>query len=224
MKNKYFIPLLAALILALFLFVFCGCYTEKKALAQVDKAIIKYPVPSSQKFRMIFPCVKIGRSFYADSTAYKSSLDSLNNSKLFYEALIQSQAEEIEHDTAFDLICADYLKEIDRLKKITATQTKYIIDLTDDFNNVQPIVIRQTDTIADMSVIMEKDVELQAAKKETQVAKKETAEVEQLCDKLDKKIHRKNIQLWILYVIIGLQVLYFGAKLYLKKYTKILPV
>ncbi len=218
-KNVDFAKLMLGIII-LFYLLFClfGCKTEQKAMKQLDGIMIKYPVPASQKFRAIYPCIKIGRSFYTDSTAYQSSLDSLAETKRFYGALIESiEPTQYIHDTITDKLCSEYVKEIERYKKIVNTQTKYIIDLTDDFNNVQPVVVHDSVTVRDTSIDMEKQ-------KEIDKLKSEVDKVNQDRDRLNKKVDSKNKQLKWLYIILGLIAAYFGIKFYLKKYTKLLPL
>ncbi len=69
---------------------FCGCYTQKKAEQQAEKALDKYPVPVGEMFRKEFPCVS---DSIGDSTAIKEWMAAVNETAQFYEDLLKSKPE-----------------------------------------------------------------------------------------------------------------------------------
>jgi len=167
MKAGVFFRLMAALIIGLVLLMyFTSCYSSKKADKAVSKALATYPEQTIGKVRLLAPCVTIGSSFSIDSAAYKSSLDSLYNSRGWYEALIRG-LEQFQHDTAENKNCPTILKELELANKKIEYQEEYIIDLTDKFNSIEPIVINRVDTVLDKSETTLLNFELLAAKKET---------------------------------------------------------
>jgi len=204
---NFILMLLGAAVVFFLISLLSGCYTEKKAIKQVDKAIVIYPVPSSQEFRRFFPCVISGSSFVTDSTAYKNSLDSLTQSKAFYELLIASVNVPVEHNPLLDSVCADYLKEIDRLNKKLDYQDNYIIELTDDFNHIEPVIINHYDTTEDLGKVMEKDAELQLAKRELQTVKTDLQIAE-------KKVKKQRGILTKIYISLGILLLLIGGWFY----------
>lgn len=198
---------------AVLLFLFTGCYTEKKAIDQAKKGIVTYPVPVSQVYRTFFPCITTGHTSITDSSAYKSSLDSLTKSKEFYEALITELGQPIEHDPKDDSVCNKYLQEIERLNKVHQYDTDYIIDVTDRFNLIEPIVINHYDTIIDKGEVMEAQAALQGSKNEIKEAKGEIASKEKKIQKWFACTVRLGISSIIeLLIIIGLIWLLFQKK------------
>lgn len=168
-----------------------GCYTEKKAIKQVDKAIVNYPVPSSQEFRRFFPIVTTGQSFSTDSAAYKASLDSLYNTKGWYETLIRSIEKPEQHPIAQDTICPELAKELIAAQKLNEYQEQYIISMTDDFNHIQPIVVNRIDTVLDKSIPMELEAKVQQLEKrnntlqtDLQISNNKNQKLQSRCNKL----------------------------------------
>ncbi len=186
-----------------------GCNSEKKIMKGVNKGLVYYPTKTVQAVRALYPCIKIGRSFYADSTAYKNSLDSLAQTKEFFEALLSGLADTsgfILKDPSLDSICNSYLKKIDKLNTIKEYQEKYIIRLTDDFNHIEPVVIHDSVAIEDLSKVMEIDAELQDSKDE---AKQVKLELKEANDKKDNwfgwavKLGLSSLVLFLLVLLLG---------------------
>jgi len=166
MSGKNFSLLMAALIGLLLIFLIAGCNSEKRIMKGVSKGLAFYPEQTIAKVRLLSPCVTIGSSFSTDSVAYKASLDSLHNSRVSYESLIRG-LEQFQHDTAENKNCPTILKELELANKKMDYQEEYIIDLTDKFNSIEPIVINRVDTVLDKSETTLLNFELLAAKKET---------------------------------------------------------
>jgi len=194
MKGKSFLALMIMLIiLAVIVASLNSCYTEKKAIKQVDKAIVYYPVPASQEFRRFFPIVTTGQSFSTDSAGYKASLDSLYNSKAWYESLIRGLETLPPHPVEQDTICPELSKALIQAKKEIEYQEQYIISITDDFNNIKPIIINRVDTILDKSVAMEWEKKLQDSEREVKYVKDELKESNKQKDKWFKWTVRLGI-------------------------------
>jgi hypothetical protein len=203
MSNPKFFKLMAVLIGLLLVWLFnSSCRSEKYLMKQVDKSFAFHPNPTIRKLRAFAPCVTSASSIKIDSSAYISSLDSLIQSKAFYEALIRG-IESMPHDTAEDIKCPTLLAELAAAKKEIDYQEQYIINLTDDFNHIKPIIINRTDTVEDLSKVIEKDNELTDAKTELTTSKKETTEVKADRDKL--KDGRNSWRKWFL-ILAGINI------------------
>jgi len=183
MKNRDFWLLMTILLGILLIAVFSGCYTEKKAIKQVDKAIVVYPVPASQEFRRFFPITTTGKSFSTDSAAYKESLDSLYSTRGWYETLIRGLETLPAHPVAQDTLCPELAKELIQANKKIDYQEQYIISMTDDFNHIQPVIINRVDTILDKSVAMEWEYKNQQLEKRLTASQDETAQKEKSKEK-----------------------------------------
>jgi len=168
MKGKQFLALMVALALAVLLLIMAqGCYSPKKAEKQVSKALAYYPEQTIGKVRILAPCFTIGSSFTTDSAAYKESIDSLYNSRAWYESLIRGLESLPPHPIAQDTLCPEMAKELIQANKEIDYQEQYIIDLTDKFNKIKPVIINKVDTVEDMAKVMEKDLELLQVKSES---------------------------------------------------------
>jgi len=163
MKGKQFLALMAALALAVLLLIMAqGCYSPKKAEKQVSKALAYYPEQTIGKVRILAPCFTIGSSFSTDSAAYKASIDSLYNSRAWYESLIRGLESLPPHPLSEDTLCPAMAKELIQLRQGQEWAQQYIIDLTDRIDHIKPIIINRTDTLEDMGKVMEMDFKLLA--------------------------------------------------------------
>lgn len=194
MKAKQFILLMIALIAGLSLLIFLGsCYSSKKAEKEVSKALAYYPEQTIGKVRILAPCVTSGHSFTTDSAAYKASIDSLYNSRGWYESLIRGLENLPPHPIEQDSLCPEMAKELLQAQKEIDYQEQYIIDITDRLNNLQPVIINRTDTIEDLAKVMEKDLQLLDARK---LYKQQTDELTNVKSERDKAVKAKNKLIW----------------------------
>lgn len=99
--NLY--AIIATMLVALFL---CSCYTQDRAIRQVEKANDKYPVIVAKKTRDWFPCI----TTEFDSSVYVSSIKDLNNTLAAYDSSLTEKYYSI--DTLTSLIWS-YRKRID---------------------------------------------------------------------------------------------------------------
>ncbi len=75
-SNNTVIGVVSLIVLVSFLFSLSSCYTEKKAVKQVNKAYVHHPDTLAKIVRTLFPCTT-GEVKPGDSTAYKKYLADL---------------------------------------------------------------------------------------------------------------------------------------------------
>jgi len=193
MKAGVFFRLMAALVIGLLLILYAtSCYSPKKASKQVSKALAYYPEQTIGKVRLLAPCVTLGSSFSTDSAAYKASIDSLYNSRGWYESLIRG-LEQFQHDTAENKNCPTILRELELANKKIEVQEDYIIDLTDQFNKIEPIIINRVDTVEDLAKVVEKDLQLLESRK---LYSQQTEELTKAKTERDKAKKASNKKTW----------------------------
>lgn len=212
MKGKHFFALIA--ILSLLIYLLFGCYSPKKAEKQVSKALSYYPEQTIGKVRILAPCVTFGHSFTTDSAAYKESLDSLYNTRGWYETLIRGIETLPPHPAIEDTLCPQMAKELLIAQKENDYQEQYIISLTDQFNNIKPIIINRVDTFEDLAKVMEKDFQLLDAQK---LYKQQTAELTNVKQERDKSKSKNGTLIWWIvglgiFILLLLVLLYFILK------------
>jgi len=222
MKAKTFFALMLSLLIALFVMLYLtSCYSPKKAEKQVSKALSYYPEQTIGKVRLLAPCVTLGSSFSTDSAAYKSSLDSLYNSRGWYESLIRG-LEQFKHDTIEDKHCPTLLKELELANKKNEYQEDYIIDLTEKFNSIEPVIINRVDTVEDLAKVLEKDLQLLESRK---LYIQQTEELSKVKIERDKAKKSSNKKTWWM-VGEGFSILLLVAAMYFifkgKTITKII--
>jgi len=171
MKNNNFAMLIAALLGLLLIFVFSGCYTDSKATKQVHKAIDKKPLIALPIFRGEFPCITTGTIRIIDSTDYKIWKDSVDKVNAFYGELLANIEPEIIHET--DTLDCDQLKKDlakykgndAKQKNIIGIKDKQISALNERINNVKPVKDSTSSQIEDLSMVAEKDIQLNELQK-----------------------------------------------------------
>lgn len=180
MKGKSFLALMASLILLMLLLsmILPSCYSSKKAEKAVSKALAYYPEQTIGKVRILAPCVTFGHSFSTDSAAYKAGIDSLYNTRGWYETLIRGIETLPPHPIQQDTLCPEMAKELIQSQKQNEWSEQYIISLTDQFNNLKPIIINRVDTIEDLAKVMELDLRLLSINQELKDSKIEVAQKE----------------------------------------------
>lgn len=197
----------AIFIAAMLLF---SCYSPKKAEKQVSKALAYYPEQTIGKVRILAPCVTLGHSFTTDSAAYKESLDSLYNTRGWYEQLIRGLESLPPHPTTEDTLCPAMAKEIVQLRQAKEWSEQYIIDLTRQYENIKPVIINRVDTIEDLAKVQEMDFKLLAQQKMYREQTEELSKVKQERDKAKAASSKKT---WWM-VGEGLLALLLGVGLY----------
>ena len=123
------------------LFLF-GCYNSRKALADTDKAILKFPTETLTHLREQFPCIEKPIVHITDSAAYKLWQDSVRRLNLYYDSLVNSFEPEIEYDTLHITDSAKLIQcDINNrgLKKVIAAKDDLIRKLNIQINNAKPI-------------------------------------------------------------------------------------
>ena len=201
MKKLLFAKSVLALICIMWILMiiisFTGCYSATKATKQATKAMNVYPAKVLPIFRGQYPCVVVGVTNSYDSTAYLSTMDSVIQLTEFYKALMANI--EPTYITLYDTIylkeCANYIKEIDRLKKVIIIKDNYNKDLTEKAKNIAPVINKQREQVEDLSMIKEMSIEKD----------KITKERDEYKAKNDKKA--KWIK-WFVFIIIGLLIPY----------------
>lgn len=117
------------------LFFFCGCYTEKKATEQLDKAQIKYPEIVAKKTSIWYPCVpKVQKIDSSNRRRAQRTIDSTNRviRKYIIDTVIQKDSS----------IC-DSLKVINRkLNSKINSANSLILNLQKTINKPAPIIYR----------------------------------------------------------------------------------
>lgn len=98
-----------------FILLLVGCYTEKKAVKQADKAIQEYPKAVGESFRKAFPCVTTAADTVHD-ISYRDTI---------IEVPVTIVDSVVKYDTAF--FNNVVIKKI-KVPQKTVTITKYIKD------------------------------------------------------------------------------------------------
>ena len=204
MKARNFFALMAALILGLLLVLHCtSCYTPKKAEKEVSRALAYYPEQTIGKVRILAPCVTFGSSTTIDSTGYKAGVDSLKKKKEIYDRLINAINQAPPHPQVEDTLCPAMRKELEVCRQEVEYQEQYIINMTDDFNKIMPVVINRTDTVEDLAKVMEKDLELLRVKGEYRIQVEKTNIAESQKNKWRNRTTVFGISLIVLLLLIG---------------------
>ena len=170
-----------ALFFALFIaaILLFSCNSEKRIMRGVDRGLTYQREQTIARVRIFAPCVTSGTSFSTDSAAYKESIDSLYNSRAWYESLIRGLETLPPHPIQQDTLCPEMAKELIQANKEIDYQEQYIIDLTDKFNRIKPVIVNRVDTVEDLAKVMEKDLQLLDKQKELIAVKKERDEYKQ---------------------------------------------
>jgi len=174
-----------------------SCYTNKKAAEQVNKAIDKKPLVALPIFRGKFPCVVTGVTTTYDSSAYLASVDSVKQLADFYKALMDGIEPTYitKYDTVYLKECANYIKDIDRLKRLMIIQEKFNKELFEKTVTAPPVIEKKREQVEDSSIVTELDLKL------TEALKK----VDELRAKNDRKGKTIN---WLIFFLIGLSIPY----------------
>lgn len=174
-----------------------SCYTNKKAAEQVNKAIDKKPLVALPIFRGKFPCVVTGVTTTYDSSAYLASVDSVKQLADFYKELMDGIEPTYitKLDTVYLKECANYIKDIDRLKRLLIIQEKFNKELFEKTATTPPVIEKNREQVEDLSQVVEIDLKLTQALKER--------------DELQAKNDRKGKTIkWLIFFVIGLSIPY----------------
>lgn len=210
---RYYILLLMGII-------FLGCYTERKAAEQVNKAIDQYPDTSAKITRSRFPCITKS----LDSSSYLQTIKDLNeiiggydsalnaggfeNDKL-RDLLIKYQSGEHDYGNC-DSIYAELRKECSKANADNYKLKSTISQLRNSISNIKP-VIKYIEDSAKIKII---NSELNSAYDEIvkwkTLYEKEKEEHDKLIAKNKGKI---RIPWWILLAIIASGFLAFKFRL-----------
>ena len=126
----------------------CGCYTQKKAVEQAEKGLLKFPIETGKVFRDKFPCVD-GEVIVGDSAAIKAWMKATEETAAFYEELIKNMEKDTLKVVSKDI--SDSLKYIQCTYNYISMYDSYKL-LKNNFEKLlkRPIpVIRDTIKVAD---------------------------------------------------------------------------
>lgn len=169
----------------LFLFFLIGCYTERNATKDLEKAQIKYPEIVAKKTTQWYPCLQIQTK--SDSSFYKKwikAIDSLNKYYLNYKP-----------DT---LIVVDTILKID---SANCTQLyKNNITLSNRLNRANVMISVLNDKIREVPVIHDTIIKIDSAALKVYGNRIEVLSAEK--DKLYKKY--VNVLWWVISLLIPL--------------------
>lgn len=191
-------------------FIFSGCYTEKKAEQQTEKALDEYPLTVADIIRQKFPCVTTDSIVkeYADSTQYIKSRDSAitkaqkaNKSIDSLKAITSLHSEELKN------ACKDY-------QDIINEQGTELMNLNGIIKDFKPVikyreVIKKEKDMADVDI----------ANKERDRAKKTADSLQQIANmqqewiEANKAKHKGKFEILIPWWLIIALALLIGASL-----------
>jgi len=172
----------------LLLLVLSGCYSSKKAIIQVDKALSVYPEIVAKQIRDRFPCIPDTITKKIDSSEYKEWKKQLDETISFYDSLLNN----VEPQIIFEKDLSDSMK----INILLANNEKLLIKLSlleksiSIIRNTKIPVIHDTIPVRDSA-----DVYLANLETVKERAKSEKLILEK--SKLENKIKNKNKELWI---------------------------
>lgn len=202
LRYKKALHLAAIVLLLVFI---SGCYTQKKSLNDVDKAILKFPTETLNHIHELYPCAEKPTITVRDSADYflwKNKVDSLNH---YYDSLIESFSPQIEYDT---LHITDSAKLIQcginnaGLKKVIAANDEKIKQLNRIINNAP--------TIHDTTKIFQED---SLSHRLVNTQKDEISNLKLSVSDWKGKAHTREVMMWLLILIIGIQAYFNFRKL-----------
>lgn len=185
--------------------ILSGCYTQKKAVADLDKGLLKFPVPVLTHIHELYPCGEKQVEHITDSTDYKKwkgIADSLNR---YYDSLVSSFSPQIEYDT---LLITDSAKLVQCginnawLKKVIIAKDNKIRELNRVINNAP--------TIHDTTKVFLSD---SLSHKLVNSQKDEISNLKLSESNWKGKAHTREVMLWLLILIIGIQAYFNFRKL-----------
>jgi len=189
----------------LLLLVLSGCYSSKKAIIQVDKALSVYPEIVAKQIRDRFPCIPDTFKIKSDSSEYKRWKKQLDETIAFYDSLLNN----VEPQVIFEKDLSDSMKVVVLLANNEKLNTKisYLEKTLTKIISAKPPVIHDTIPIKDSA--------------EVYLAKTETAKEKILNEKLasenavlKSKITKKNKEIWIGRLIFLFIILWLLFRLY----------
>lgn len=180
------IILYAALIIGVIVSL-AGCYSQKKAATQVDKAANSYPVQTAKQLREKWPCVPTIKN--SDSTEYKKYQADLKAIEEYYAALTPSEPDKEDSSIYTDLDSCKYRFLIERNKLEQARA--YIADLKKLCKDKPPI--HDTVKIRDDADLFICNAEKDAIQKASDA---ELSKRDKMISDLTKTVKTKNWWLW----------------------------
>ena len=201
---------LVALVFLSAVFFLFGCYSEKKAQQQVDRATVSYPLMLAKKARDLFPCItkdSVVEKIISDSAAYNEVIEDLQ-SELF--ASFQLQDSLIKALATGDTSCVKYASVVMQLQQQNRV-------LKFQLQNIPPI----HDTIR----ITKKTMDSAAVALANNEALKERIQKDRLQSKLDavneayandkaKWKGKVGVPWWVFVLIAGAAVLRFRKSIF----------
>jgi len=189
------------------LLLLSGCYTEKKAEAQTERALDEYPLTVADIIRKEFPCVTTDSVVKetVDSSKWIESRDAAIKKYLRANRSIDSlKAITAKHSEELKNACKDYQDIIDEqatelmnLNDIVATGLKPVIKWRE--------VIKKEKDMAEVNIA---NAERNAATNKANLLQAENDEMKAQLDGYKKK-HKGNIEILIpLWLIIALAVVF----------------
>ncbi len=199
------IAVFVIVLLALYLF---SCNTAKQDLKNVNKAIIRNPVPTAKRFNEVWPCVPVAT--VSDSTEYKKYLQDLKDLNDYY-ASHQPETVPVEADTIIK-IWQDSVKIKYYVRQLAGK------DLKIKALNSQLIDVMK---LCEDKPPLHDTVKIDGPKLFIIAKQLEESESEKAA--LQKKVDSKSswLNIWRL-IALGL-IGYTGLRFYLKSKLKILP-
>lgn len=198
-----------------------SCYTEKKAVKQVQKAIITYPDTTRSIFRARYPLIITNSP--TDSAEFKKYLAEIDS----IAAELEEEKNKLPLVDTFPLFVED-IKKIEILQKNLTIMRAKFNNLSASYIELKKICkgrppLRDTIKIADNAAIDEayyitgqmvaaKDKQLQEKEKELVKAIKEI-------DNAQKKVKRRNKVILILSIWLGIFLIPIIVRIIAKKAT-----
>lgn len=141
-------------------FLFAGCYTQKQAQQDLEKAKLKQPEVVANFVSKNYPCDSVTiRVDTIEKVRWKIIVDSLNKKIIIKRDTLNK----ILNDTIF-LRDNDCLNKISKLKSELADSYQFIEGLQSTLNREIPVVYK-TLKVKDTALIQSKDYEINGLKK-----------------------------------------------------------
>lgn len=192
--------------LVIFLLIFLsGCYTQKKAEKQVNKAQLNHPIVVAKLAAKYYPPILVTTT---DSAAYKKYLEQIDELNRFYE----SMAERVVYDTVPGEI--EVWEDSTRVLQLTKTvkslngklQAAYanVAALTEKAKSVPPVVKETTQQDSAKNTYYQEQIAVLTVQR----------------DKVTKKLSDWKTIAFISAIVAFMLLLFLAAVLYIKKGKK----
>lgn len=207
MKNKHFLPLIAALVFAaIILFSLFGCNTTKQDFKSVNKAILRSPVQTAKQLADKWPCIPL--IIKKDSTEYKKYLKDLQEMQDFYNDHVP-ETMNIEADTIFK-------------KWEDSTKIRYYLKVIANRDDNIKYLKSYVDTLTRLCAMQPAEIDsILVDGPKLFIAIDERDKAISAKDILQKRLDAKEKWLWWLAIITLLLLGYNIVRLYLKSQIKI---